>query len=444
MNEILKVLFQSIPAMLYEPIAVGAVLGLIVAAVMYWKRHTPLYWWIAFSLIFMIGWRLGIQIISRRYASFLIYPAVIATAYFCFQTELLVKYIPKFPVKWCKIVPYLFVIGLGIASIGQALHYNPYSDYILRAAKLIQNDAKGRSMPHILVIDQESHRLSHYTGFPSTKIWYKDLPDEDYVKNIGKSSINNDLSEPADTVYLVLFESLKREKGYYLQAIPGKLRKQLHFLGEFYHNRKKRRVTRVYRYNLKDYFQYSVGPASNVTVGKKRLYRATFSKSSLPGSKHVQHEMKFFAARPYQQAPVVHKLPERWYYSWSAGYGLGSNGEINMVSLPDKSKALHLKSDKLITIYHGAQIKPDFGVLRMKFSGKKGSVAAIGFHCYDKKWKWYAFKTMPLFEIPGDGVYEFRIMNPDGYFEPEIQNLCPAVKLFHGELFVHNIEIYEQ
>ena len=76
--------------MLFEPIAVAAVLGLVTAAVMYWKRHTPLYWLIGLSILFMIGWRLLIQIVTSRYSMILIIPAVIATGFFCFQTEWLV------------------------------------------------------------------------------------------------------------------------------------------------------------------------------------------------------------------------------------------------------------------------------------------------------------------------------------------------------------------
>lgn len=447
MNEILKILFQSIPGMLYEPNAVGAVLGLFVAAVMYWKRHTPLYWWIGFSLIFMIGWRLGIQIISRRYASILIYPAVIATAYFCFQTELLVKYIPKFPVKWCKIVPYLFVIGLGIASIGQALHYNPYSDHILRTAKLIQNDAKGRSNPHILVIDQDCRRLSYYSGIPSIPILYSDLPEADYLKNIGKSLINNDLSEPADTVYLVLFESLKRKKGYYLQGIPEKLRKQIQYLGEFYHNRKKRRVTRVYRYDLNKFFDFSLKPviAAEKTSKTKPAHSFTFNKTYPEKHRYYQSVIDYFGKQVYQKCPKLKAFPIDWHIWGTPGYSHDINAELGVVKDSNGASVFRLKSQDLITTYTGKMYSAKNWKIIMKVSGRKNTVFNFATHSYNAKYGWCAFPLLPIAKLACDHVvYEYTCTIPDGFYTPETRFIRPTICLKKGELFVHSIELYEQ
>ena len=127
----LKILLQSIPGILFEPIAVGAVLGLITAAILLWKKRPVLYWVVAFSLLFMLGWRLAIQIISGRYASILIFPAIIATAYFIFKMEVLTRFIPKFPEWLRKYLPYLTVIGIAIGGVGQLCHYNAYADRIL-------------------------------------------------------------------------------------------------------------------------------------------------------------------------------------------------------------------------------------------------------------------------------------------------------------------------
>ena len=68
----MMIISQSIPGLLFEPIAVAALLGLAVAAVMYWKRHERFYWIFAVAIVFMISWRTAIEIISGRYAAILI------------------------------------------------------------------------------------------------------------------------------------------------------------------------------------------------------------------------------------------------------------------------------------------------------------------------------------------------------------------------------------
>ena len=71
------VFFRLIPRILFEPVAVAAVLGIITALIYSWKKRNNLFWFVACSVVFMIGWRLVIHIISSRYASILIYPAII-------------------------------------------------------------------------------------------------------------------------------------------------------------------------------------------------------------------------------------------------------------------------------------------------------------------------------------------------------------------------------
>ena len=133
----LKILFQSSPSILFEPIAAGGVLGLATAAVLFWRKKTAWYWSVALALLFMISWRVAIQIVSSRYASILVFPATIATAYFAFKMDWLAGFIPKFPEWLRKSLPYLTVIGIAIGGIGQLLHYNPYADRILKVARTI-------------------------------------------------------------------------------------------------------------------------------------------------------------------------------------------------------------------------------------------------------------------------------------------------------------------
>ena len=443
MSEILSILFQSIPGVLYEPIAVGAVLGLVTAAIIYWKRRTPLYWLVGLSILFMIGWRLGIQIITGRYAAILIYPAIIATAYFCFQTEWLVKFIPKFPDKWRKIVPYLFVIGLGIASIAQTLHLNPYGDYIIRAAELMKKDANGRDV-HILAIDHEVHRLSYYTGIPTSNILYSGLSEEDYIKSIG-DRVHKGGSLPATACYIVLFESVKYPKGYYLQNISPGIKKHLHYLGEFYHNRKKRRVTRIYRYDYAAHFKLSFRPVSqsNSPAKSKAEIHLTFDKIYPATHQYYKNVIEHFRKHPSFKAPVLQDFPIGWFVWGTAGYLPNANAELGTVKTSEGKNVFRLKADNFISTYTNRMYPAKNWHIVMKVSGKKDTVFNFAAHCYNQTYGWRAFPYLPAARIQDDNsIYMYECTIPEGFYPTETKYIRPAIYLTKGELFVHSIELY--
>lgn len=444
MSEMFSILFQGISGVLFEPIAVCAVLGLVTAAVMYWKRHTSLYWLIGLSIIFMISWRLVIQIISSRYATILIYPAVIATAFFCFQTEWLVKYIPKFPVRWCRFVSYIFLIGLCLASAGKTLRFNPYADYVIRAAELIKKDAAGRSHPHVLTIDQDVRRYSFYTGFPSSSISYSGCSIEEYLNQIGRS-MREGVSDQAEDVYVVLFESLKHPDGYYLQKVPGHIKQKLICLGEFYHNRKKKRASRVYRYSLKDYFKFSLTPAGEgeYPVKNKPEYKILFDKSYPAGHDFYKNSADSFLNRPDLKAPDLKNFPIGWMVTGTPGYGKLSNAALRLCKASSGKAVFHLKTKSYITTYTAHMYPAKKWRIIIKLSGKRDSLFNFAMHCCNTTRHWCAFPYLPAARIPEDDkVYEYSCTIPDGFYTPETKYIRPTIHLTQGELFVHSIELY--
>ena len=69
MSEMLKIFLQAIPSILFEAIAVAALVGVLLAAFFYAKRpFGKFYWLISGMIIYMLIWRILIQIISSRYA----------------------------------------------------------------------------------------------------------------------------------------------------------------------------------------------------------------------------------------------------------------------------------------------------------------------------------------------------------------------------------------
>ena len=200
-----EVFFKLIPQILFEPIAVGALLGLFTALIFFWKKHGKFYWIVTVSIVFMLGWRLAIQIVSTRYASILIYPAVIFCVYFCFQLEDLCKLIPKFPERLRRMVPWLFLIGLSIASLVKAFHYNPYENYIRSNCSTAKQDAAKFARPLALADPREVRRYHYYSGVKTLGAPALDFPGNTVNPAVIKSFLTR-YSPQCDVLYLFIVE----------------------------------------------------------------------------------------------------------------------------------------------------------------------------------------------------------------------------------------------
>ena len=443
MSEFFSVLFQTIPGILYEPVACCTMVGLMFAVWMHRKKHDTFYWLIVCSLLFMVGWRCGIHITSGRYATILIYPAVIAAAYCFFQMEWFVRYIPRFPEKWQRFVPYVLSLVLIIIQFAQYFHYNPYSDYVLRAAELIRNDAKERSNPYILIVDQEMNRFAYYTGMPVGRILYNQMPEDLYLKNIG-ICVPQGASCFADHIYLVLTESAKKDKQYYLQKIPESLRNKLCLLGEFYHNRKKRRVTRVYRYDLKEYLAFDCKPSTGEKMqGKTSQHHRISFDSCYPASHTFYKNLPgYFKERSWLQQPRLKDFPTGWLLLGSTGYAAGSNGELGTEKDSAGKRIFRLKAEKPDIVYTGQMYPAKVWQVRLTVSGKKNTQFSYGVHCYNMIGEYLGYQLLPAGKIMSDGqIYEYRCTIPAEFYLSGTYRIRPSIYLEQGDLKVHCIDL---
>lgn len=240
-----EVFFKLIPQILFEPIAVGAVLGLFTALIFFWKKHGNFYWIVTVSIVFMLGWRLAIQIISTRYASILIYPAIIFCVYFCFKLEDLCKLIPKFPEKLRHIVPWLFIIGLAIASLVKTLHYNPYENYIRYNSAVAKQDAAKFAKPLALSDSRDTRRYHYYSGIKTFGIPALDFPSDTVNTAVIKSLLNH-YSRQCDVLYFFIDELSSNAP--LTGAALGLPPENWTLLSSQYHNRRKKKQLRLYRY----------------------------------------------------------------------------------------------------------------------------------------------------------------------------------------------------
>ena len=431
----IEIIYKSIPGLLFEPIAVAALLGLAVAAVMYWKRHERFYWIFAVAIVFMISWRTVIEIISGRYAAILIYPGILATAFFCFQTEWLVKYIPKFPEKWRKIVPWLFVIGLGIASLVKTLHFNPYSSHIIKAGRCIAEDAKKYKHSQALVTHLERRRIKYYSGV-QTIPFYNDKDNENKTAKHLAACLRYKQIE-TESLYIVTFEQTKDPVGNLFRELPEIIQKKIVLIGDFPQNRKKKRATRVYRYDVKKAWKFNLKPAEENAEPGKHVY--TFEKTHPEGSPYYSNVEKYFKTHPKKelfQPPTLHNFPVLWSVYGTGGYRKGSNAELFV-----KDNIFHLKSDSLITTYTIKSIPSRSYSVRMRVSGTPGTAFTLNFHGYNIKNKWNAYYYTPQAVIPGNGIFDYTFTIPEGHMDKSAF-VRPTIHLEKGELQVHRIDLY--
>ena len=347
-------------------------------------------------------------------------------------------YIPKFPVLLRKYLPYIAVIGIAFGGIAQLLHYNPYADRILKVSELIKADAQ--SSGKCCIVAQDSLRLHYYSDLPTFPVISHHTREYSYWQKVSKTLQNGFEDEP-DTVYIVVPEFAKDSPLLYRDGVPEVIRRETVLLKEFYHSRKKKRVTRVYRCNWKNVRVQSLQPYLNVT-STKPVHTIIFRETIDENSQTFRNEMMFFSERRDKyQAPKVNGLPGWWRLAWCPGFELGSNGEVGLESLSDKKKVFRLKSDKLISSYYGQLFPAKKWRVKVKVSGQSGSKFSIGSFAYDSRQRWGDVRPQLAMNLPSDGIWEYSVdmhwmSEKEAYFRL-------VIYLYHGEIFIHSIELYE-
>ena len=141
----LKYLLVEIPSLLFESIAVVACLGLVAALLVYRKKHNRFYWSIILCIILMLAWRLFCHsiMVSSRYSSILLYPAVICTGWFCLYSRNIVRGLfnsfshmnDRQINRISDIMPFILISGLSAAGLVKILQYNPYGNHTIKICK---------------------------------------------------------------------------------------------------------------------------------------------------------------------------------------------------------------------------------------------------------------------------------------------------------------------
>lgn len=245
MKVMLDVFFKDMPSIVFEPVFVLGVCGLITVLIKFRKERSVFYWTTLFSLIFMVAWRVLIQIVSSRYAEILIIPMSVAAAYFCFEAG---KMLPEKFRKMetlSKFLPGLLFSAVVLICIIKVLNFNQYTAMKSCALKVKNDDAPGKHLVYTLK-EYRANQICYYSGKEVPLI--KSIPDNldrNPAPGVTAAVIADAKAKAAGTVYLFV-ETLSGEVP--LSALPENRGWELFASGYF--NRKHKRILRVYRYKM--------------------------------------------------------------------------------------------------------------------------------------------------------------------------------------------------
>ena len=164
----------KIPGLLFEPIAVITIVASFAAFIIYYKKHDRLYWIITLTVGYMLIWRLSVHslIVSSRYASIILYPAIILSAWLICHLNVFVKYIgdyfrcrnnPFFK-ELLDRIPACIVFLLTLACVIKTLHFNPYViNFLQLTSSIHEKDA-------VIFADKEESRIFYYSQKKVTPI----------------------------------------------------------------------------------------------------------------------------------------------------------------------------------------------------------------------------------------------------------------------------------
>jgi len=156
------------------------VLGFLTALIAYRKTHNRFYWITTVTLLFMLVWRLACHslMLSTRYSSIFLYPAIISTAWFCFYLPKLISmhrafrlhrlmngssFLNNHPVPpQHTFIPTILITGLAIACLTKILHYNAYRAGIMELCKK-SNLHRGNDPAYYYHNSKEKSRILFYT-----------------------------------------------------------------------------------------------------------------------------------------------------------------------------------------------------------------------------------------------------------------------------------------
>ena len=342
-------------------------------------------------------------------------------------------------------LPYLLLTGLLLACICRSLHYNPYGDYMIRLADTLAQDAKHYQDPCILSAGK--NRLAYYSGLPVIDLFgTQDVPETEKTRI--REIFYSYPVQKAETVYFVLSEYAADQPGTTLTELPASARQFCTFIDEFYRDTRKKRLSRLFRFDLKDLYRVTLtdfdGWKLTELPKEKIIYEAGFTRKQT--SSFYRNTYQFFDENSSSLAkPDLKDFPIGWIVKGTPGFS--SPAELGMHVSDNGNTVFRLKSRDLITAYSTTLLAVpteeggEWLVEYLVSGGEPDTEFTLAFHCYQGS----TYKGM--MSLPGRTLKEqsgnrqlYQALIPSDTFG-DADTVRVTLLLQHGELFIHGLRI---
>lgn len=165
--------FSTIPRLLFEPVAVVALLGCFTTLLFFHKKDNPFFFVTLSTLCFMFIWRLSLHslMVSSRYAAIILYPAIIFNVLFCFHVTKFVQWgklrFFHSDNSWfkifCVVLPYFLLSCLVVTCVIKTLRFNPYANHRIKLCGTLAREIEGKDF-FLYVENDHMKQVAYYTG----------------------------------------------------------------------------------------------------------------------------------------------------------------------------------------------------------------------------------------------------------------------------------------
>lgn len=422
--------FVKFSRILYEPLAVTVLVAIVLAFYLNWRKWDRLFLIIAGSIAFMIAWRMGIGILSARYASILIYPTVILVAYLFYRvTELFPKipYLCRIPEKYYPWISRALLAGMLVPCIIKDLRFNHYADFILQSCRIIKADTANYQYPVILDLAGETRRLEYYSGVESQTAHGSAVP-KDIEKAVGAYRFLHDV------IYVVVNE--RPGEGI---ALDGDGKWEL--ISSKFKNNRKRLKFNVYRYapSPGDKLRRQAGPEPR-SAPEFPVSNGDFEKGSLipPDNLYIRR-FRNKGIPFFREACFL--FPDDWSLVGAPGFEEDCDGEVELsANAIAGTYSLRMSADTRISIGHADIHRAQSAQLECLVRGAPGSIFAVAVDAYNPDGGFLGFKIIKKFRIFSGEVYQYRMP-----VIPEDASYFDQFRLYFvlesGEIYLDNISL---
>ncbi len=426
--------FIEISKVLHEPIAIASLVAIVFSIYLNRKNRSPVFIYVSVTILFMVAWRVGVQIISSRYASALIYPAVILVVYMFYAVIPLcgkIPYLNKIPAKLYPWISRALLIGIIIPCIVKDFRFNYYAGFIQKSSMVIKNDAANFKSPVNLDFAGEAARIGYYSEIETIQRPYTGsqiAPSKEINQYLKAYTYTHDV------IYVICNELEKNS----LNSLGYG---EWELISSSYKNNKKKLRFSVYCF-IPDPEKYFARQVSEVDYFSKNnlMSNGDFEKYHLADMNNAdikilqKRELSFFS-----NEDILY--PASWPLNPAFGYSHTSKGEVELSEKAIQGKySLRMSSSSLITIFHSMAYPKKYYQFQFLVCGKPGTEFAVCLYGYTTEDKYLSYQIIAELKVLSEGVYLYRIpIGPEDIAPGEQFRICFMLR--HGEIFLDEVAL---